>query len=281
MRRLLILLVCCAAVCGVAQQSIRDVDWKNFSYPLVEGRGVPTKLKWMPIVGRMETVSLIKGLGLLPGCGDDVPSCPSVSFDTAQYGAITGIKSTIAAVVLTYHSGGTANWQYVYFYSMESTKPRLLAWLKTGSRAYQGLHDVSFTDGDLILEVNDPDKRQGDCCSAGSIVTRYRWAGNAFSAIEQPVYKNDPPSFDCTKAATPIERMVCGDAELSFLDSQMARSYRAVLKGASAERREIVRRQQTEWFAEYKRACNAPLSDEQRHDCIDEHLTDRLVTIWK
>jgi len=61
----------------------------------------------------------------------------------------------------------------------------------------------------------------------------------------------------------------------------MAESYRSVLKSASAERKEIIRRQQVKWLAEYSRACNAPLSDEQRRDCIDQHLSDRLVTIWK
>jgi hypothetical protein len=40
MRELLIL-ICCAVVSGAAPQSIRDVDWKNFSYPLLETDGVP------------------------------------------------------------------------------------------------------------------------------------------------------------------------------------------------------------------------------------------------
>jgi len=53
------------------------------------------------------------------------------------------------------------------------------------------------------------------------------------------------------------------------------------LKGASAERKEVIRRQQAGWFADYSRTCNAPLSENERHDCIDRYLSDRLVTIWK
>jgi uncharacterized protein YecT (DUF1311 family) len=204
-----------------------------------------------------------------------------VTLDSINYGALTGIKSTVAAVVLTYHSGGAANWQYVYVFALESSKPRLLAWLRTGSRAAQRLRDVSITGGDIVLVVNDPDKQQGDCCSAGSIITRYRWAGSSFSAIGQPVYRTDPPSFDCAKAGTLVERLICQDVELSFLDSQMANSYQMVLKGPSAERKEIIRRQQAEWFADYSRTCNAPLSETQRRDCIERYLTDRLMTIWK
>jgi uncharacterized protein YecT (DUF1311 family) len=280
MRELLIL-IGCAVVSGAAPQSIRDVDWKDFSYPLLQTDAVPAEVRWM-VPGTKETASLINGRYVVrDNCSDDVRSCPLVTFDSVNYGALTGIKSTVAAVVLTYHSGGTENWQYVYVFAFESNKPRLVTWLRTGSRADQGLRDVSITNGDLVLAVNDPDKQQGDCCSAGSIITRYRWVGSSFSAIGQPVYKTDPPSFDCAKAATPVERLICQDVELSFLDSQMAHSYQMVLKGASAERKEIIRRHQAEWFADYSRNCNAPLSQPQRRDCIDRYLTDRLTTIWK
>jgi len=280
MRRLLIL-ICCAIVPAVAQQSIRNVDWRNFSYPLPRAEGVPGEVHWMSTSGATETASLVNGEYTLPDCGNDKHACPLLAFDSVNYGALAGVESTVAVVVLTYHSGGTANWQYVYLFSLNSGKPQLLAWLRTGSRADEGLREVSITDGDFILVVNDPDKRKGDCCSAGSIASRYRWTNGSFSAIGNPVNKNDPPSFDCSKAVKPTERMICQDAELSFLDRQLAESYRMVLKSASVERKEIVRRQQVEWLAEYSRACNAPLSDEQRRDCIDQHLTDRLMTIWK
>jgi uncharacterized protein YecT (DUF1311 family) len=278
--RTLLILICCALVSGTAQQSIRDVDWKNFSYPLLESEDVPGEVHWMSPLDTTEQASLIKGDYVLPGCSDD-DRCPSVTFDSVNYGALTGIKSTVALVVLTYHTGGTAGWQYVYLYSLDSSKPRLLAWLRTGSRADQGLREVAITGGDLVLVVNHPDKRQGDCCSTGTITTRYRWLRDSFSAMGKPAYKTDPPSFDCKKASTPIERMICQDSELSFLDGQMTESYKEVLKSAPAKRKEIIRRQQAEWFADYRRTCNAPLSDEQRRDCIDQYLHDRLMTIWK
>jgi uncharacterized protein len=105
--------------------------------------------------------------------------------------------------------------------------------------------------------------------------------GSAFSVIGQQVHKTDPPSFDCTKAATPVERLICKDVELSFLDSQMANSYHMVLKDASVERKEIIRRQQAEWFADYSRTCNAPLAETERWLCIERYLSDRLMTVWK
>ena len=274
--------VFCVVVSVSAQQSVRYIDWMNFSYPLPADDGVPGEVHWMSRVDATGTASLAKGRYVVPDGGEDSEEPrPLITFDSVNYGKLTGIKSRVAVVVLTYHTGGTATWQYVYFFAFESSKPRLLAWLRTGSRAYQGLRDVWTSDGDLFLAVNDPDRRQGDCCSAGTITTRYRWLRESFLAVGEPVYKNDPPSFDCRKASTPIEQMICKDVELSFLDRQMARSYQDVLKGASAARKETIRRQQAEWFADYRRACNAPLSDAQRRDCIDQHLNDRLVTIWK
>lgn len=280
MRELLIL-ICCAVVSGAAPRSIRDVDWKNFSYPLPATDGVGPEVRWME-PRTEESALLVNGRYVVPDdCTDDIRSCPLFTFDSVKFGVLTGIKSTVAAVVLTYHSGGTANWQYVYLFALESSRPRLLGWLETGSRAYQGLREASITGGDLVLVVNDPDKRQGDCCSAGSIITRYRRVGGSFSTIGQPVYKTDPPSFDCAKAATPVERLICQDVELSFLDSQMANSYRRSLKEASPERKEIIRQKQADWFADYSRTCNAPLSEEQRWDCAERYLSDRLMTIWK
>lgn len=280
MRELLIL-TCYAVVSGVAPQSIRDIDWKNFSYPLLETDAVPEEVRWMAL-GAQASARPIDGRHVIrEHCGNDIRQCPLATFDSVNYGMLTGIKSTAAVAVLTYHSGGSANWQYVYVFTLESGQPRLLAWLRTGSRAYQGLREASIAGGDLVLEVNDPDERQGDCCSAGRIVTRYRWSGSSFSAIGKPTVKSDPPSFDCAKASTPVEVLICKDAELSFLDSQMATSYQMALKEASAERRLVIRRRQTEWFSEYSRTCNAILSEMDRRDCIERHLSERLNTIWK
>ena len=33
-------------------------------------------------------------------------------------------------------------------------------------------------------------------------------------------------SFDCKKAAAPVEKMICSDAQLSGLDARLATSYR-------------------------------------------------------
>jgi hypothetical protein len=57
--------------------------------------------------------------------------------------SLTGIKLTVAAVALAWNGGGSASWHFVYMF-LASGKPLLLAWLRSGSRAYQGLREVSI-----------------------------------------------------------------------------------------------------------------------------------------
>jgi hypothetical protein len=104
------------------------------------------------------------------------------------FGDIAGLSGTAALVVMTYHSGGTATWQYVYVVSTLLETPRVVAWLETGSRAYMGLSQVSTNQGNLVVTVYDPDKAVAACCSSGTITYRYRWNGSSFAPVGQPVF---------------------------------------------------------------------------------------------
>jgi len=186
-RLLLALLV--LAFCAPAA-SIREVDFNNFSYPFVSHKyfSVPSRLRWMPMAagGR---VALHDGRYTLP-CDD--PSCYLLTFEQVTFGKITGVGEVAIATVV-FHTGGTANWEYMYVVAIRAGKPQVAAWAEAGSRADMGLRRVSTDHGDLLLEVNDPGKREGDCCSTGSITFRYRWQQGAFRQIDKPVRADDPP----------------------------------------------------------------------------------------
>lgn len=53
-------------------------------------------------------------------------------------------------------------------------------------------------------------------------------------------------SFDCTKATTKVEKMICADAELSKLDEEMARVYASAL--ADGNQVETVKKEQRAWL---------------------------------
>ncbi len=168
--------------------SIRDVDFKNFIYPLPRDLdSVPGALRWMHLKNPKR---LVLHDGQYKFCGDQ--GCPSAWLNTVDFGNISGLPGTSAIVRVWYSTGGTANWQYLYVVAFRSGKPNVAAWLETGSRAAMGLRRASVDRGDLVLVVNDPEKRQGDCCSTGTITYRYRWRDGSLHQIGSPDRADDP-----------------------------------------------------------------------------------------
>jgi hypothetical protein len=175
--------------------SVRQADFRDFSYPFSKNFlvSVPNRLRWMTLPERAK-VTLKNGRYVFDsdGCHGLPGKCPLLALDTIQYGKFLGIPHETAVVEMTYHTGGTATWQYLYILTVESGKPRVIAWLESGSRADQGLTKVQIDRGDLLLEVNDPEKRQGDCCSTGFIRYRFRWYDASFRKVGNPVFGDYP-----------------------------------------------------------------------------------------
>ena len=170
--------------------SIRDVDFENISLPFIYHRfiSVPNKLRWMPLTG-VKAVPLRNGRHTFLCDGDP---CYLLTLDDVVFGKINGLPETIALAVVGFHTGGTAQWQYLYVVTFRSGKPKVTAWLETGSRADMGLRHASVDHGELVLIVNDPDEREGDCCSTGTITYRYRWLNGSFHRSGTPLRADDP-----------------------------------------------------------------------------------------
>lgn len=188
------LLLFSAALLGVRSNhknytDIHQVDFRNFSYPLDGGYGVPSSWRWMkiPVNGGMR-IQLVNGESK-PTDPDEPASRPHLSWRSVVYGQLT--KNTLeqdAVVDLLYDSGGTANWHYLYIYRLKDGEPELMAWLESGSRAYGGLVKVDVRDHLLVLDFDDPSKREGDCCSDGYIRVSYRWQNGRFVEVPPRQY---------------------------------------------------------------------------------------------
>lgn len=61
-------------------------------------------------------------------------------------------------------------------------------------------------------------------------------------------------SFDCIKAATRMEKLICSDPQLSKSDEDLAASYSKALKEASDPA--AIKKQQREWLADVRKRCN-------------------------
>jgi uncharacterized protein len=73
-------------------------------------------------------------------------------------------------------------------------------------------------------------------------------------------------SFDCEKASTQIEKMICADSELSELDSEMEKSYSKAKSLNSSRESEIIS-DQKKWLKTTRDKCN------------DEYCLDRVYVL--
>lgn len=89
----------------------------------------------------------------------------------------------------------------------------------------------------------------------------------AVAAPQQAPVAQPRPSFDCAKASTAIEGMICGNAELADLDSRLAVAYRDLRQVADDPERE--KRDQVAWVREVRNACKTV-------DCLLQTYTERV-----
>lgn len=95
----------------------------------------------------------------------------------------------------------------------------------------------------------------------------FKWMGLAVLVLSGAV---QAASFDCAKAQSKVEKMICADAELSKLDEDLAQAYATALKidGKAA----LTRRQQAQWL-KARNNCTDAL-------CVkDEYLTRRQLLV--
>jgi len=77
------------------------------------------------------------------------------------------------------------------------------------------------------------------------------WAGQ--TGGERQLTKQNEPSFNCRRAGTRVEHLICGDAYLSQLDREMAHEYGAFQRRISASERTRLRENQRLWIADRNR----------------------------
>jgi uncharacterized protein YecT (DUF1311 family) len=65
-------------------------------------------------------------------------------------------------------------------------------------------------------------------------------------------------SFDCAKAARPVEKLICGDAKLNAADERLGQAYRAGLGKLPPPGVGPLRADQVQWLAWMQEICHAP-----------------------
>lgn len=78
------------------------------------------------------------------------------------------------------------------------------------------------------------------------------------TALENHVFS---ASFDCTKASTPIELLICTDSQLFDVDSQLGHSYRTAREDTSKTAIETIRKEQRQWIRQRDILCPVKKKD--------------------
>jgi hypothetical protein len=196
----LILLILVAG--GYAQQkaqSIRAIDFANFTYPYTSGLLLPNDRQ--------------RSFTLRDGKFPETKRAVGMYFGHVFYGDVTGDAIEEALVYLEVHTNGTAAPGCVYVYRVTNRQPQLLWSFDTGDRQYGGFRQVYADHGDLVVELYGKGKIIGrdlfgdDGTSAQTpfpyIITRarYQWLGGRFRRVGRPEEFSDP---DPTKYRIPL-----------------------------------------------------------------------------
>jgi hypothetical protein len=166
-------------------RSIRDIDFKNFTYPRL-----PTHKCSMPKVrlrdGKYGSVADFSPR-VIPRGG-----CWAVGMGPVQYADLTGDGQEDAIVVLYAEVGGTESTNDVFIYSLKHGRPVLLWKFWTGDRADGGLVRLYAENGKLVVELAGKNKfigsdyfaddgtSNGDCCPTLITRSKYQWVRGAF-----------------------------------------------------------------------------------------------------
>nr|WKF55895.1 Lipoprotein LprI [Paraburkholderia busanensis] len=83
-------------------------------------------------------------------------------------------------------------------------------------------------------------------------------------------------SFDCTKAASNVEKTICADKSLNALDEQLGQQYQETLTNLTADEATNTRTAQRNWLAE-RNTCESQAANER--DCLKNSMSGRLKAL--
>ena len=181
---------------NATKKSIRSADFRNFSFPEPEGLQLPHsrkrsfKLKDGSLPETRDKRGFVDEMG--------------INLSEVRYGDVTGDEKEEAIVVLSILTGGSSMPNFVYVYTWDRRRPKLLWSFVTGDRADGGLRRVKAENGYLLVELYgarrilgkylyEEDKtNRGACCPTLFTRARYKWAGNSFRLASKPEVLPNP-----------------------------------------------------------------------------------------
>ena len=146
---------------AIVDQSIRKVDFKNFTYE--PECAYEDKKK----------ITVKNGEYSYEKPAEGYTDRFYFNIFEISYGDLNGDNYEEAIVLTKCNTGGTGNFTQGFVYTMKDGKPSLFANVPGGDRADGGLRTAKVDNGQLVVESNDPGPTGGSCCPEFIITTRY------------------------------------------------------------------------------------------------------------
>lgn len=172
--------------------TIREVDFKNFTYPWTEDQGGDGNFALEN--GKKERLDK-----------DDIEA----TFETVEYGDVTNDGEEEAFVSIYPYSGGNCQCIMVFIYTLENKQPKLLWSFDTFDKAVGGFKKAYADGGELVVETfgdnnfengkwkfSFPENKfRGFCCPTVYTKIRFKWNGEKFvEEGERELFDYDDPN---------------------------------------------------------------------------------------
>jgi uncharacterized protein YecT (DUF1311 family) len=108
----------------------------------------------------------------------------------------------------------------------------------------------------------------------------YKFDAGSFKVAKVEWPKTYRASFDCAKARSENEIIICAHADLADADLGLAQRYRALLKKTPADARKSLQSEQAGWLKERDKIC-IPYKGDRGADCLREQYAKRREQLSK
>lgn len=188
--------ITCLAGIGNSQ-TIRDVDFKNFSYEAGYCGEEGTR-KITVSDGNFYRETLI----------DEVPDRMYFSINVEAYGDLDGDGREEAVITSICNTGGTGNFSEAYIYSIRNGVPERVITITGGDRAYGGIREARIVNGRLEIDSSDAGETGGACCPEFVVTNVYELSGKTISEVgkerRRELYPAETVKFDRGKYSSRV-----------------------------------------------------------------------------
>ncbi|WP_413993473.1 lysozyme inhibitor LprI family protein [Labrys okinawensis] len=85
-------------------------------------------------------------------------------------------------------------------------------------------------------------------------------------------------SFDCAKAATSVEKWICGNPQLAEADRNIAQLYGKLISGAQADTAETIKDEQRAWL-KGRSSCEVYKAADEAQACLGKQMAARIASL--